>query len=92
MTQVDNLAVGACSPQVLALQQRLSGLGYWLGAPDGRFGELTKQAVLALQGAADLPRDGVARSATRAALQTGALPAVSGRSVTSSRSIAPRGP
>lgn len=44
---------------MLALQRRLGSLGYWLGTPDGTYGELTRQAVVALQKAAGLPRDGV---------------------------------
>lgn len=37
------------SPKVLALQQQLVALGYWMGTPDGVFGTLTEQAVWALQ-------------------------------------------
>lgn len=68
------LRPGDSGPQVLALQQRLSDLGYWLGTPDGRWGGLTTQAVLALQGAADLRRDAVAGPATLAALEAGVRP------------------
>lgn len=73
------LGVGARGPEVLALQQRLTGLGYWLGTPDGRFAELTRQAVTALQGAAGLTRDGRVGPATRDALARGVVPAVSVR-------------
>jgi lipoprotein-anchoring transpeptidase ErfK/SrfK len=59
---------------VLALQQRLSALGYWLGTPDGVYGDLTEQAVLALQKAAGLTRDGRAGPKTAAALREGARP------------------
>lgn len=65
---------GTAGPAVLALQQRLSDLGYWLGAPDGTFGPLTTQAVYALQGAAGIDRDGVVGPATRQALDAGTLP------------------
>jgi len=65
---------GDAGPGVLALQERLSALGYWLGTPDGSFGSLTQQAVYALQGAAGLERDGTVGPATRAALDAGALP------------------
>ena len=34
---------------MLALQQRLRNLGYWLGTPDGTYGGLTVQAVMAFQ-------------------------------------------
>jgi lipoprotein-anchoring transpeptidase ErfK/SrfK len=53
---------------VLALQQRLADLGYWLGTPDGIFGDSTQQAVYAFQKAAGLGRDGVAGPLTKAAL------------------------
>jgi hypothetical protein len=59
---------------VLALQERLTALGYWLGTPDGSFGSLTQQAVYALQGAAGLSRDGVVGPVTRAALDAGTRP------------------
>lgn len=71
-----SLKAGARGPEVLALQQRLAGLDYWLGTPDGSFGENTKQAVMALQGAAGLTRDGVVGPATRTALARGAQPVV----------------
>ena len=48
---------------MLALQQRLAELGYWLGEPDGTYGGLTTQAVLALQGVAGIDRDGPRRGA-----------------------------
>ena len=65
---------GDSGPKVLALQQRLSGLGYWLGAPDGSFGSLTQQAVWAFQKSAGLKRDGVVGPRTRAALAAGVRP------------------
>jgi N-acetylmuramoyl-L-alanine amidase len=71
------LKVGARGPAVLELQNRLTSLGYWLGTPDGTYGELTRQAVMALQGAANLHRDGVVGPNTRAALDRGTQPTVS---------------
>lgn len=62
------LRLGNKGLAVRTLQRRLSSLGYWLGAVDGRFGDLTQQAVYALQKAASLPRDGVVGVATSAAL------------------------
>jgi N-acetylmuramoyl-L-alanine amidase len=59
---------------VLAAQQRLAELGYWVGTPDGSYGPQTEQAVLALQKAAGLARDGVLGPRTRSALTAGALP------------------
>jgi peptidoglycan hydrolase-like protein with peptidoglycan-binding domain len=70
------LRPGDKGAEVLALQKRLTELGYWLGTPDGTFGALTTQAVYALQGAAGLGRDGVVGPATRKALDRGALPRV----------------
>jgi peptidoglycan hydrolase-like protein with peptidoglycan-binding domain len=72
----DMLRPGDDGPQVLALQQRLTELGYWLGTPDGKFGGLTSQAVYALQGAAGIGRDGVVGPATQKALDRGAMPSV----------------
>ncbi|MBA2609755.1 MAG: murein L,D-transpeptidase [Actinobacteria bacterium] len=54
------LRPGAKGPEVLALQQRLRSLGYWLGEPDGTYGDLTIQAVTAFQKVRDMPRDGIA--------------------------------
>lgn len=72
----DMLRPGDEGAEVLAMQKRLSELGYWLGTPDGTFGALTSQAVYALQGAAGLGRDGVVGPATQKALDRGALPKV----------------
>ena len=48
--------------------------GYWNGSADGVYGGLTSQAVMALQKAAGLGRDGVLGPATRRALQNGVRP------------------
>jgi len=68
------LKPGSSGPAVLALQQRLSSLGYWLGTPDGSFGDSTEQAVYALQKAAGIARTGVVGPATQAAVAVGVLP------------------
>ena len=65
---------GDSGPAVLRMQQKLSDLGYWLGTPDGDFGYLTSQAVMALQKTAGLGRDGVYGPATKAALDAGTRP------------------
>jgi hypothetical protein len=65
---------GATGLAVLVLQQELTSLGYWLGTPNGSFGDSTEQAVWALQKAAGLPRDGVAGPTTWAALAAGVVP------------------
>lgn len=72
------LRPGDSGPEVLAVQQRLSDLGYWLGTPDGSFGSLTTQAVMAAQKAAGLSRDGVVGPMTLAALEAGTRPTARG--------------
>jgi peptidoglycan hydrolase-like protein with peptidoglycan-binding domain len=59
---------------VTALQEDLLDLGYWLDGADGEFGPSTAQAVLALQKAAGIDRDGVVGPDTRAALADGIRP------------------
>jgi hypothetical protein len=68
------LSVGSTGPAVLALQKRLVSLGYWLGTPDGVYGDSTQQAVYALQKAAGIGRDGIAGPITDAALTKGVVP------------------
>ena len=69
-----SLVRGDSGPKVLALQKRLSELGYWLGTPDGAFGSLTQQAVWAFQKSAGLERDGVVGPRTSKALAAGNTP------------------
>jgi peptidoglycan hydrolase-like protein with peptidoglycan-binding domain len=59
------LELGEGGDAVLALQNRLVELGYWLGSADGNYGQLTRQAVMAFQKAEGLGRDGVAGPITR---------------------------
>ncbi|BCY05066.1 L,D-transpeptidase family protein [Actinoplanes sp. L3-i22] len=68
------LKVGAKGPDVLAVQQRLTELGYWNGTADGKFGGTTQQAVFALQKAAGIGRDGTIGPKTYAALDAGVRP------------------
>lgn len=68
------IGMGNSGPVILILQQQLSSLGYWLGAPSSTFGSLTQQAVFALQKAAGLPRTGIVNDATLAALDQGVRP------------------
>ena len=65
---------GQSGDQVRALQDRLRGLGYWLGTPDGSYGELTAQAVMAFQKVNGLERDGIAGAGTLAALEQAGRP------------------
>ena len=68
------LQYGDSGPPVLALQKELSALGYWLGTPNGSFGDSTQQAVWALQKAAGLSRTGAVDPQTAAALSRGVVP------------------
>jgi peptidoglycan hydrolase-like protein with peptidoglycan-binding domain len=68
------LKVGSKGAAVVALQQRLTELGYWNGTADGKFGGTTQQAVYALQKAAGLGRDGSVGPKTRKALDAGVRP------------------
>ncbi len=73
-THDGKLRRGDNGPEIVALQRRLTELGYWNGTADGSFGMLTQQAVYALQKAAGLGRDGVVGAKTRKALETGVRP------------------
>ena len=68
------LQVGSHGSQVLALQLRLSSLGYWLPGADGQFGDLTRQAVVAVQKVADLSRDGTCGPLTWSRVDAGIRP------------------
>ncbi len=61
---------------VLSLQQRLADLGYWMGGgdPDGHYGQLTRQAVMAFQKVEGLGRDGVAGPVTQGRLAGASRP------------------
>jgi N-acetylmuramoyl-L-alanine amidase len=59
----------------MALQKRLSSLGYWIATVDGRFGDSTQQAVIAFQKVANISRDGIVGPQTAAALQRAVRPA-----------------
>lgn len=69
-----DLRTGDTGAQVSALQERLSALGYWIDGVDGHFGLHTEHAVLALQKAAGIDRDGIVGPDTRAALSAGTVP------------------
>jgi peptidoglycan hydrolase-like protein with peptidoglycan-binding domain len=72
------LELGEGGDAVLALQQRLHDLGYWLGQPDGSYGQLTRQAVMAFQKYEGLSRDGVAGPATQERLAGASRPTARG--------------
>ena len=68
------LLVGSHGSQVLALQAKLTSLGYWLGGVDGQFGDLTRQAVVAIQKVAGLSRDGTCGPLTWSRVDAGIRP------------------
>ncbi|GIM92906.1 L,D-transpeptidase family protein [Paractinoplanes toevensis] len=68
------LKIGAKGDDVLAVQQRLISLGYWINKADGKFGSTTQQAVFALQKAAGIGRDGTVGPKTQKALDAGVRP------------------
>ncbi|HET6950867.1 MAG TPA: L,D-transpeptidase family protein [Acidimicrobiales bacterium] len=70
----DVLRRGASGAAVSDLEARLAELGYWTGAVDGTFDSETHHAVVALQKAAGIGRDGVVGPETRAALDRGDRP------------------
>ncbi len=72
------LRPGDRGPAVLALQQRLRSLGYWLGTPDGSYGGLTVQAVTAFQKVEGMERDGIVGPGTSAALAEAVRPEAAG--------------
>jgi peptidoglycan hydrolase-like protein with peptidoglycan-binding domain len=71
---VTMLRRGSRGPEVLALEQRLSGLGYWLGTPDDLYDDSTAHAVTAFQKWEGLARDGVAGPQVLGALDRASRP------------------
>jgi N-acetylmuramoyl-L-alanine amidase len=69
-----SLRVGSDGSPVLALQRRLTALGYWLGGVDGAFGDLTRQAVVAIQKVSGLSRDGICGPLTWSRVDAGSRP------------------
>ena len=67
-TQYTTLRYGDTGSEVAQMQARLIALGYLDGEADGKFGLLTKAAVVWFQRLNNLVRDGVAGSKTLAAL------------------------
>ena len=65
------LKLGSTGPDVVALQQRLTALGYNTGTANGNFGTSTQTAVTNFQKAKNIAADGVVGPTTWAALATG---------------------
>jgi len=85
----------AGSGRVRGLQRRLAGSGFAPGPIDGRYGPLTRRAVMRFQAAQRLRVDGVAGPETLAQLRVSARPAARDRRVglrpaASSRARVPR--
>lgn len=68
------LAQGDSGDDVLALQNRLKSLGYWIGEPDASYGTLTTQAVMAFQKVERLTTSGVADAAMQTRLASAIRP------------------
>jgi len=68
------LRVGSSGSQVLALQRRLTSLGYWLGVADGHYSDLTRQAVVAIQKVSGISRDGICGPVTWSRVDAGIRP------------------
>ena len=71
---VRDLYRGRTGEDVKALQRSLASKGYWCGTADGDFGELTQQAVWAVQKQDRLVWDGIVGPLTRKAIANGSLP------------------
>ena len=65
------LRLGSTGPDVVALQQRLTALGYNTGTANGNFGTGTQTAVMNFQKAKNIQSDGVVGPTTWAALAKG---------------------
>ncbi len=64
-----NLKKGKKGTEVEILQEILLASGYYEGEVDGRFGNITKKAVKALQTALEIEPDGVVGPITREAMR-----------------------
>lgn len=74
-TTLPGLGAGAKGPAVLALQQRLEALKYWVGTPDGVYAQDTVYAVMAFQKVTGMARTGRATDDVLAAMATATTPA-----------------
>lgn len=68
------LRPGSFGPAVASLEEALSGLGFWLGAPDDSFDNRTAHAVTAFQKLHGLRRDGIVDEATARAVENAQAP------------------
>ncbi len=77
---------GHTGQRVKILQQRLISLGYLKGSADGKFGTMTRQAVISFQSANRLTADGLAGKKTLTALEKDSAAASGGSSAQASSS------
>ena len=68
------LSPGASGAAVVALQQHLLALGYWIDGASGSYGLTTQQAVYAFQKVEGLPRTGIVDIQTSQRLTTARRP------------------
>ncbi len=71
---VQTISMGASGPAVVAVQNALLALGYWMPGVNGVFDSNLQQAVWAFQKYEGLPRTGVVDSATQARFRTASRP------------------
>src|SRR6476646_6059938 len=83
------LQTGSSGPDVQALQQTLSDLGFDPNGIDGKFGPGTKAAVIAFQQSKGLQADGKVGPATMAARVAAGGPAVGAAPPASAAATAP---
>ena len=74
-TTLPGLGAGAKGPEVLALQQRLDALKYWVGTPNGVYSQDTVYAVTAFQKVTGMARTGRATDDVLAAMEKAPTPA-----------------
>lgn len=67
--ETPRLSPGDSGAEVHQLQERLVANGYWLGTVDGRYGSLTRQAVMAFQETYGFPPSGIYDERTRGLLE-----------------------
>jgi tetratricopeptide (TPR) repeat protein len=65
------LRLGSADDRVLKIQKALLALGYDVGEPDGKFGEATRRAVMAVQKASGIDADGLVGPSTYASILSG---------------------
>ena len=86
------LRVGDSGSRVQALQSRLITLGYLSGSADGKFGQMTRKAVVSYQKSKGLTADGLAGQKTLKALEGADTSQETKKAASSSSSVTVTGP